>query len=296
MNYVRAFLDCIKLLPMYQDYHPNTGLRELVDLFFSIRRTASEQSKSTVDLIVPDGTLGLLFVHQGNLQRSSLRGNTQLLDQTYFFGQKTKSVYYEFNPDALDVFGVKLKAGALMKLFGLSPGELTDSLIPAHAVLGHKLKELQVQLSATSETLSRKEILESFLLQLQAQRNRNDKDRLLDAILNYVNQVRGNISVAELASHFQVGYKQLERLFKVYTGLTPKQFCRIIRFNATLYYQQQRQVETLTDLAYCAGYFDQMHFIKEVKNITDLSPSQFYKKIGQGIAPQQRQHIANKYA
>ncbi len=277
---------------MYQDYYPDANLSDLVDLFFSIRRTGTKQSESAVDLIVPDGTLGLLFVHRGNLRRSSLQGNTQLLEDSYFFGQKTKSVYYEFNPLQLDIFGLKLKAGALMKLFGVSPEEITDTLVPAHAVLGQKFGDLQARLATTSDTLGRKRVLETFLL--HTQQERNDKDRLLDAILKHIKQVRGNTSVSELTSHFQVGYKRLERLFKTYTGLTPKQFCRIIRFNATLYYQ--RRVETLTDLAYSAGYFDQMHFIKEVKNITDLSPSQFYKDIGQGIAPQHRRHIASKYA
>ncbi|MBX2875767.1 MAG: AraC family transcriptional regulator [Saprospiraceae bacterium] len=278
---------------MYQEFHPSPGLRDLVDLFFSIRLPDSLPPSSPAELIVPDGTMGLLFVQRGNLHRSQLRGTSEVLGESYIFGQKTKSVYYQFNQSQLDVFGAKLKPGAMMKIFGLSPQELTDALLPAHIVLGQKMRELEEQMAGAPEAASRLKSLESFLL--QARREKKDKDKLLDAFIYHITRVHGNISVRELASHFHVGYKRLERLFKTYTGLTPKQFCRIIRFNATLYYQKQENVSTLTDLAYSAGYFDQMHFIKEVKSMTNLSPSQFYQCVEGGIAPQQRQHIAAKY-
>lgn len=279
---------------MYEVYQPSSDLEDLVDLFFSIRRSAKKEDEMPVELIVPDGTLGLLFVQNGNLKRSQFSGAAMELDQSYIFGQKTKSVYYQFNQSQLDVFGAKLKPGAMMKIFGLSPKELTDTLCPAHLLLGQKMVQLEEQIAAASDIASRLHRLESFLM--EASGEKSDKDKLLDAILQHITHVRGNISVGELASHFQVGYKRLERLFKTYIGLTPKQFCRIIRFNATLYYRRQNHVMTLTDLAYSAGYFDQMHFIKEVKSITNLPPSQFYRHIAEGIAPQQRQHIATKYA
>ena len=268
-------------------------MADLVDLFFTIDRSQIAKEEENTELIVPDGTLGLLFIQSGHLQRSHLTGKKEVLSGNYFFGQKTRSVTYHFNRTELKAFGVKLKPLASVELFGVSPEELTDNLLPVRTVLHQQISELEQQIAAAVNASSQVQYLESFI-----QKNRRptgDRAHLLGAILRHITQVRGNTSVKALAEHFQLGYKALERLFKTYVGLTPKQFCRIIRFNATIFYQEQRHFQTLTDIAYRAGYFDQMHFIKEVKAITDLSPTQFYASGGEEIAALQRRHIAAKY-
>lgn len=284
----------MKCLAVYEEFRPSSSISDLVDLFFTIRQTRCPGQESHTELIVPDGTLGLLFVNQGSLQRSCLKGTIAKLQEGYVFGQKTKSVYYEFNSGQLDVFGAKLRPGAMMELFGVSPEDLTDTLAPIQTLMGAKMHGLEEQIALASDAPSRIRCLEQYMQ--EARREKGDRAKLLEAILSHITRLRGDISVKDLALHFQLGYKRLERLFKSYIGLTPKQFCRIIRFNATLYYQKQQRVVNLTDLAYTAGYFDQMHFIKEVKSITDLPPSRFYKYVGQEITPLHRRHIAAKYA
>jgi len=136
------------------------------------------------------------------------------------------------------------------------------------------------------------QLLDDFLHQLS--RKINHRKGLADAIIQYIHRKRGQIKIQEIADHFQLNYKYLERLFRQQVGLTPKMYCKIIRFNATLLYHQQAGLSRLTDLAYASGYFDQMHFIKEVKQFTGFSPSHFFAHHSEPIARQQTQAIGKR--
>ncbi len=68
-------------------------------------------------------------------------------------------------------------------------------------------------------------------------------------------------------------YSTLERYFKKETGLTPKNFQTLQRFKKVL-----RELYTSTNLDWQHyvlehGYYDQSHFIKEMKKFTGYSPS-----------------------
>jgi AraC-like DNA-binding protein len=61
-------------------------------------------------------------------------------------------------------------------------------------------------------------------------------------------------------------------LFLRYTGLTPKLYTKINRFQNSLQLVGRKDA-TLTSIAYDCGYFDQSHFIREFKSFTGITPS-----------------------
>ena len=68
-------------------------------------------------------------------------------------------------------------------------------------------------------------------------------------------------------------YSTIERYFKKETGLTPKSFQTLQRFKKVL-----RELSTSVNLDWQHyvlehGYYDQSHFIKEMKKFTGYSPS-----------------------
>ena len=96
----------------------------------------------------------------------------------------------------------------------------------------------------------------------------------MENLLDYIHLHRGRITIQMILVTFNVGYKRLERLFKRLIGLTPKAYCRLIRFNAAIYFYEKYPEDNLTQLAYTTGHFDQMHFIKEIKRFTTFTPAQ----------------------
>ncbi len=71
-----------------------------------------------------------------------------------------------------------------------------------------------------------------------------------------------------------ISTRYLNMLFTQYTGLPPKLFCKINRFQQSLVLVNNNE-EKLTDVAYSSGYFDQSHFIREFKQFTGLTPNAF---------------------
>ena len=55
-------------------------------------------------------------------------------------------------------------------------------------------------------------------------------------------------------------------------GMTIKEILQTFRFNYVLQNFDALSYQTLTELSYLSGYFDQSHFIKDFKRITGKIP------------------------
>jgi AraC-like DNA-binding protein len=70
-------------------------------------------------------------------------------------------------------------------------------------------------------------------------------------------------------------YDELERRFLSETGLSPKQFAKIIQFQNSLTQLSVKDYTSLTDVVYQNGFSDQSHFIKVFKAFTGKTPKAF---------------------
>jgi len=84
----------------------------------------------------------------------------------------------------------------------------------------------------------------------------------------------------DLASHkLGISRKQLTRLFQKYIGTSPQKYRSIVRFRQLMNHKLREQTgDTYTALSHQAHYTDQSHFIKACKQLTGLTPSQFFKE------------------
>ncbi|MCB9338822.1 MAG: helix-turn-helix domain-containing protein [Lewinellaceae bacterium] len=278
----------------YEEFLPSHNLRPYLERFFTISLT---QEQPIRELIIPDGTHGILFVQQESFRRQSAfdEKDAHHLNKSYVFGQKSNAVYYSLEKSGLYCFGVKLRPNGLSAFTPVPANEMTDTFVEAPLLFGYQFKMLEEQVFGSPSIEQKIQRLESYFLE-QLPANLDEHQRLARQILAFIHQQKGQVSIARLLEIFNIGYKRMERLFKKHVGLSPKAYCRIARFNATLFYQKKHPEENLTQLAYSAGYFDQMHFVKEVKHFTNLTPSAFYQQSLQAIGTHQRQSVAERFA
>jgi methylphosphotriester-DNA--protein-cysteine methyltransferase len=62
---------------------------------------------------------------------------------------------------------------------------------------------------------------------------------------------------------------------EIASALSPKEFARIIKFIGSLNYLKANFVGNLAEAAHSCGYYDQAHFIRDFKEFSGLTPSQF---------------------
>jgi AraC-like DNA-binding protein len=87
----------------------------------------------------------------------------------------------------------------------------------------------------------------------------------------------GLIRVEDLARELGWSRRHLGALFREATGMAPKAFARLVRFEATL--ERVRRGEPLTDVAYAAGFADQAHLNRDFREFTGLTPTSYLRRI-----------------
>lgn len=130
-----------------------------------------------------------------------------------------------------------------------------------------KLNYLQDVLISDSPVINKVNAVQSFPKKaIKETRN----DRLVSDIVANVNSYQGNISITRLAEHYSMSRRHLTRIFRNVVGLSPKEFSKIIRFQKAVY--AQRAGLNWERISFNLGYYDQPHYIKEIKQYTGKSP------------------------
>lgn len=98
-----------------------------------------------------------------------------------------------------------------------------------------------------------------------------------DSLLEVINQTILNplgASVETMAAQMNMSKRNFERLFKQFTGLTPKQFIVIQRINKVIECMKGHKDNTLTEILEMSGYYDQTHINHEFHTIGGLPATQ----------------------
>ncbi len=84
-------------------------------------------------------------------------------------------------------------------------------------------------------------------------------------------------NVIAIAKNYGYSERQLYRLFKTNYGISPKVLLNILRLHLCLTLLIDKNV-SLVDIANRCGFYDQAHFIKEIKKYTGFSPVQLIER------------------
>lgn len=97
----------------------------------------------------------------------------------------------------------------------------------------------------------------------------------LQEIIAAIHASSGQLSIFELSKRHHISARQLERLFKMHIGISPKEYSNIIRFQHALsVIRKPGEKRSLLDVAFECGYYDHAHLSNEIRRNTGLSPSQ----------------------
>lgn len=253
----------------YQTFSPNPELVDFIKCYWTLTAPSSEERQR----IVPDGCMEMIF-HCGDLYRQYLPDGSSIIQPRCFvFGQITQPLEIAPTGDT-HIFAVRFHPNGFLPFATFSIKEMENKTTDLQTLFGDIGRELENKVLNAVETSECIRLIESFLLtQLQSQET---TDRIAALSVQTLLELNGQVSVDELADQVQVNRRQLERKFATVIGMSPKQLAKIIRLQATLKMMEEQRFNSLTELAYENGYFDQAHFIKDFKEFTGVTPSEFY--------------------
>ncbi len=172
------------------------------------------------------------------------------------------------------IFGVYLYPYALPWLFGIPAPEFTDRLVDLQSLPGQAGRDLEDRIMTAVDNRERASIMTRYLMSLL-----NGSTEPADPVLSSVRHlIRSNHSASldEIAGRSYLSIRQFERKFKAATGLSPKLFYRISRFQSVIREFRTGTSATLTEIAHRCGYYDQSHFIRDFKSFSGHTPKQFF--------------------
>ena len=154
-------------------------------------------------------------------------------------------------------------------------GSFNNLVLDLSDVSDKAVNILYSRLLETTAWNKRLELIERFLLsRLSLSERKRSKVGVVGSIMNEISQDDFFDNIENVASRYGITSRYLQKLFLQYTGLTPKLYSKINRFQNSLRLVTKKEI-SLTSIAYDCGYFDQSHFIREFKSFTGFTPSAY---------------------
>lgn len=218
----------------------------------------------------PLGFCGFIICLENSIN-ARLNGNIFMKDRYCATGQVTA-------PMTGDVIGknrilmVFIHPCGLHQLFGIDMSLLTNTSMPLSELLDEE--ECNVFIGKLNNSANNDEMIqvlnEFFLSQLPVF---EIAPKVLQS-LDFIHQHKGNVSVKDIEANCYITPRSLERYFKVYVGLSPKEYAKIFRFKCLVNFINQNPGVTWSTLCEQNGYYDQSHLTRYFTRYMKVKPTE----------------------
>jgi len=173
---------------------------------------------------------------------------------------------------------VVFQPGGFHRLFGHDASALADYAHPAADVVGRGITSVLERVEAAKTPVEMARIVEGYLAaRVPGAREVHAVDRAARVLA----EAHGSIRAWTLAEHAGLGDRHFRRRFTEHAGMPPKHYAKIARFTFALSLKTARPSLTWADVSQQAGYFDQMHLVKDFKALTAKPPSTLFDQLAQ---------------
>lgn len=255
----------------YQVFEPGEALSPFVKCYWTLEGRGQETPQKQT--IVPDGCMEMIF-HYGDLYRQYTESGISIIQPRCFvIGQLTRPLEIEPTGET-GIFSVRFHPEGFLPFATLPIKEMENTAVSLEKLFGGEGLELEQKILNAHGTSERLKLAEAFLLNRLT--DTETIDRIVRSTVETILTANGQLAVEELSRQTHINRRQLERKFSSAIGLSPKQLSKTIRLQAALKMLLSKKFTSLTALAYEGEYYDQAHFIKDFRELTGLTPKEFY--------------------
>jgi AraC-like DNA-binding protein len=260
-------------LPALQSAQPHPELRPYVRAYAQRRFTAADP------VLIESVTAQLEQVL--NFELGILPGvrhrECEVENRVWIGGAQTSFPGHMHLWPGVESFAIFFQPAGWSQLFGVPMCEITNRLYDATLVVGPYMTTLWNRLGETPSFEQRVVIVEEFLLNCTVRKRPQHR---MAAAAMYLFRKHGGVRISTLGYRESMSLRQFERLFRRETGMSPKVFARVARFQAALDANLVDPRRTWLDIAHSFGYHDQMHMVHDFESLGRNSPTHLIVQMG----------------
>ncbi len=203
--------------------------------------------------------------------------NNSKQEQSLLFSRIKPSLISTRVKGKYEALGVFLDPHKIYQIFGLSIAEF-DAQFPldVNSLFFNKKDEFLERLDSLN-ALEKINAFTSFFME-------NSMNRSCPKVVNELLVLLANtnfdygLRLKKIAEDINFSSKHIITQFKDVIGITPKKYFQIKQINLVTQMMWNQPQKRLTQVALECGFYDQSHFIRTFKKITNLTPSQFRQR------------------
>ncbi|WPU97421.1 AraC family transcriptional regulator [Mucilaginibacter sp. cycad4] len=256
---------------VFKEILPGPKLQPYIKCFYLYE---SDSDRSYDDIVFPSGTMEVIF-NLGTGNWKSKKGDVfYTTPPIELWGQITKPLAIQ-SVGRNTMLGFRFYPHSAAYFFDENVSEFNNEIVDATHVFGPKLRTLYLKLLETVDLNTKVAMIEDYLWsRLSVSEKKHSKIKFIGDIVSNLKKNYSDDNILSISNRYNISARHLNTLFSQCTGLPPKLFYKINRFQHSLNLVSSSE-EKLTNVAYSAGYFDQAHFIKEFKLFTGFTPNAF---------------------
>ncbi len=167
-------------------------------------------------------------------------------------------------------FVIVFQPQGFYNLFNIKSSDFCKFAINSDSILKTDIYNLWEKLQTFYNVEGMKRLVENYLSDYA--KKASGRFDIINNIINYMENSNGMIRVSQICDLFNVTPRSLNRYFKNEIGISPKELLNIFRINNAIKLITENPDCDLTGISYLSGYYDQSHFIKEIRKITGIAP------------------------
>lgn len=258
---------------------PAPALRGFVDRFW----LCSDAPSHDRERIHPSGTVELVI----NLREDEVRiyDPDRPARARRFAGAVVSGTYAR--PFVIDprqhasIIGVHFYPGGAFPFLGPRADELANDHVDLATLWGRAAGELRERLCESASAAERFAIMEQTLLRQLARPLKCHP--AVSAALRAFEQSHGCVDVRRVARQVELSDRRFIEVFAAEVGLTPKRFCRVLRFQHARAEIGRNSAPDWARPALECGYFDQSHLIHDFREFAGMSPTSYVRQRNQPL-------------
>lgn len=258
---------------LYSSHIPAQPVGEFVERFWM----CSDKPLHSRERILPSGTIELVI----NLSDDEVRIYDPVHPDQYkrFPGSIVSGTYtsaFVIDPSQhASMMGVHFKPGGAFPFLGAVVSELADTHVALEELWGSPAVELRERLCAASTPEERFRLMEEVLTaRLCPSWHHHDA---VPVALEIFGEAGLGESIHGVARRVGLSQRRFIQVFTAQVGLTPKLFCRLLRFQQARMLVGRTAKPDWTNVALACGYFDQSHLIRDFRQFSGMRPTDYLR-------------------